>query len=76
MVLSGGNDGKVVLQRWDNKLELASQYRSRPDEGPKEAKEVTLPHGRKINYIATDERSPVNVYVADVSKRISVYSLR
>ena len=74
--MSGGIDANLVVQRWDSQLELSSQYRDTLDGESASAMDLTLLHGRKINFIATNERTPSLLYVADVSKRISVYQLR
>ena len=76
MVISGGNDGKIVLQTWDKKLEHSSSYRCRPQKETAPAADLTLVHRRKINCIATGERTPTHIFVADVSKGISIYHIQ
>ena len=74
-MISGGNDANIIMQEWSDQRDLQTHHKIDPD-GESRHADLTLLHGRKINFIATGERTPLNLYVADVSKRISVYKLR
>lgn len=67
-LLSGGNDGKVVLWNW-------MQSFADPEPDPNESVlEWSHKHGQKINWTATTTTSSENILVADTSNCVSVYS--
>ena len=65
-ILSGGNDGNLVMWNW---LEGSIGDPSKPALIP-----WSLKHGKKINWTATTGSASENVLVADTSSALSVYS--
>jgi hypothetical protein len=72
LLLSGGNDGRVVLQTWTKSLPTGSIFRESDDSRGVEG--WSIEHGRKVNCVAMSENLD-RVFVADVSKVLSVYSV-
>ena len=72
-LLSGGNDGRVILQSWPDKVEgpFPQEWHATDDE-PNQ-KDLTLLHGRKVNHLASRGS---HIFVADISKQISMYAIR
>jgi hypothetical protein len=77
-LLSGGNDGKVVLWNWSADLPIDTYWGAKFNLSQAEPSSqclATIEHGKKINCLATSSLYPGQIYVADVGKRISIYNL-
>lgn len=75
LLLSGGNDGKVKLQEWTRDLPAGSLFREGEGLDGGGGGGWCVEHGQKVNCVA----APGNldrVFVAGVSKTVSVYSVR
>ena len=71
LTLSGGNDGGILLQDWTTAAEPTTQSSSSIDWPG----QLELRHERKINCIASLSSSLQQLYVADVTRTLSVYTL-
>lgn len=76
LIISGGNDGRVIVQNWTEGPAENSVHRCQQSESRQKPVEFKIHHGRKVNSLACNQGTLSSLYVADVSKRISVYNLR
>lgn len=73
-LLSGGNDGKIRLQTWNDERE-SGHHSTELSEG-QGCSDLAVTHGRKINFLACNMTDLSRIYVADVSKHVSMYNIR
>ena len=71
LALSGGNDGRILLQDCTTAAEPATRSSSSIDWPG----QLELRHGRKINCIASLSSSLRQLCVADVTRTLSIYTL-
>lgn len=75
-ILSGGNDGKIVLQHWAKQTPATNSHGDLALASPDDQMCIGLLHGRKVNYLASELSSAAELYVADVSKHVTIYKCR
>lgn len=74
LLLSGGNDGRVILQSWSAPPDVSMLDSLGAPQTELELL-AGLQHGRKINAVRALGGELSCVCVADVSKTISIYSM-
>lgn len=72
-VISGSNDKCIKLWDWCKENDAANVETSSSNK-PRGELLLNVHHTRKVNWICTAARTSENVFVADTSKRLSIYT--
>lgn len=76
LILSGGNDARVLLWDWSSALPDGSPWRLHLESsGGGQGAVTCIKHGRKVNAVASTASGALNTFVADTSRTIKVYNV-
>lgn len=77
LLLSGGNDARVILWDWSAGLPADSPWQAHAQAaGHEGSADVTcIAHGRKVNCVTSHASGALNTFVTDVSRSIKAYNL-